>query len=97
MKKLLAGDSAKLSAQNSKKNNFNEAKIERHIAYIDTRLEENSKILAAEDKDEVGEAEKIEIMEKIKKRKEGKNVYQDLRQLLEQSGETQISTFDPDS
>jgi len=97
LKKLLAGDSAKLSAQNSKKNNFNEAKIERHIAYIDTRLEENSKILAAEDKDEVGEAEKIEIMEKIKKRKEGKNVYQDLRQLLEQSGETQISTFDPDS
>lgn len=32
--KLLADDSAKLRAQNSEKNNFNPAKIERHIAYV---------------------------------------------------------------
>ncbi|WP_205943652.1 transposase [Pedobacter cryophilus] len=38
--KLLAGDSTKLRAQNSKKNNFNPAKIERHIAYIDVKLDE---------------------------------------------------------
>ena len=36
--RLLAGDSTKLRAQNSKKNNFNPAKIERHIAYIDNKL-----------------------------------------------------------
>jgi transposase len=95
--KLVAGDSTKLRAQNSKKNNFNEAKIERHIAYIDSRLEEYSKILAAEDKDEVSEPEKTEIKEKIKKHKERKACYQDLRRQLEQSGETQISTSDPES
>jgi transposase len=95
--KLVAGDSTKLRAQNSKKNNFNEAKIERHIAYIDARLEEYSKILAAEDKDEVSEPEKTEIKEKIKKHTERKATYQDLRQQLEQSGETQISTSDPES
>ena len=95
--KLVAGDSTKLRAQNSKKNNFNEAKIERHITYIDARLEEYSKILAAEDKDELSEPEKTEIKEKIKKHKERKATYQDLRQQLEQSGETQISTSDPDS
>jgi transposase len=95
--KLVAGDSTKLRAQNSKKNNFNGAKIERHIAYIDARLEEYSKILAAEDKDVIGETEKTEIKEKIKKHKERKVTYQDLRQQLEQSGETQISTSDPDS
>jgi len=95
--KLVAGDSTKLRAQNSKKNNFNEAKIERHIAYIDARLEEYSKILSAEDKDEASEPEKTEIKEKIKKHKERKSTYQDLRQQLEQSGETQISTSDPDS
>jgi len=95
--KLVAGDSTKLRAQNSKKNNFNEAKIERHIAYIDARLEEYSKILAAEDKDELSEPEKTEIKEKIKKHKERKATYQDLRQQLEQSGETQISTSDPES
>jgi transposase len=38
--KLIAGDGTKLRAQNSKKNNFNEDKIERHMAYIDARLEE---------------------------------------------------------
>ena len=37
--KLVAGDSTKLRAQNSKKNNFNENKIERHLAYIDNKLE----------------------------------------------------------
>ncbi len=38
--KLIAGDSTKLRAQNSKKNNFNQSKIDRHIAYIDNKLEE---------------------------------------------------------
>jgi transposase len=94
---LLAGDSTKLRAQNSKKNNFNEAKIKRHIEYIDARLDEYSKILAAEDKDSESEPEKTEIREKIKKHQERKAGYQDLQQQLEQSGETQISTSDPES
>jgi len=33
--KLIAGDSTRLRAQNSKKNNYNQAKIDRHVAYID--------------------------------------------------------------
>jgi transposase len=41
---LVAGDSTKLRAQNSKKNNFNPAKIERHIAYIDNKLQEYQKL-----------------------------------------------------
>ena len=49
--KLVAGDSTKLRAQNSKKNNFNEAKIERHLAYIDAKLEEYNKALAEADDD----------------------------------------------
>lgn len=49
--KLIAGDSTKLRAQNSKKNNFNEGKIEYHIAYIDARLEEYNTALASADED----------------------------------------------
>lgn len=49
--KLLAGDSTILRAQNSKKNNFNPAKIERYLAYIDNKLEEYNAILAHEDGD----------------------------------------------
>jgi transposase len=37
--KLLAGDSTKLRAQNSKKNNFNQKKIDRHLEYIENKLE----------------------------------------------------------
>jgi transposase len=95
--KIVAGDSTKLRAQNSKKNNFNQAKIERHIAYIDARLEEYSKILASEDKDAVSETEKTEIQTKIKKHKERKVRYQNFQKQLEETGETQISTSDPES
>jgi transposase len=49
--KLIAGDSTKLRAQNSKKNNFNQAKIERHIAYIDNKLEEYTRALSEHDGD----------------------------------------------
>jgi transposase len=44
--KLIAGDSTKLRAQNSKKNNYNQAKIDRHIAYIDNKLDEYTRTLA---------------------------------------------------
>ena len=54
---LVAGDSTKLRAQNSKKNNFNPAKIERHIAYIDNKLLEYNKILSQEDGDESAKKE----------------------------------------
>ena len=36
---LIAGDSTKLRAQNSKKNNYNKKKIQRHLDYIDKKLE----------------------------------------------------------
>lgn len=94
---LIAGDSTKLRAQNSKKNNFNPAKIERHIAYIDSKLEEYSKILANEDKDALTPEEKNNIQSKIKKHKDRKAKYLEFQQQLEKSGDTQISTSDPDS
>lgn len=37
--KLLAGDSTKFRAQNSKKNNYNQKKINRHLEYIENKLE----------------------------------------------------------
>lgn len=47
----MAGDSTKLRAQNSKKNNFNAEKIERHVAYSDDILNEYSAVLAEADND----------------------------------------------
>jgi transposase len=87
--KLIAGDSTKLRAQNSKKNNFNEHKIERHLAYIDARLAEYNTALAEADEDN----KKI-IEEEIKKHEGRKDNYQNMQRELEQSGEPQISTSD---
>ena len=90
--KLIAGDSTKLRAQNSKKNNFNQAKIDRHIAYIDNKLDEYTRALAESD----GENKKI-IQEEIKKQQERKDNYRDLEKQLKESGEKQISISDPQS
>ena len=90
--KLIAGDSTKLRAQNSKKNNYNKAKIERHIAYIDNKLDEYTRILSENDRDN-----KQEIEEEIKKQEDRKDKYIDLVKQLETSGETQVSVSDPES
>lgn len=102
---LLAGDSTKLRAQNSKKNNYNQKKIKRHLEYIDRKLEEYTGQLKEAD-GEPGEEEeqKKERQEKKKEAKEGikkhlaqRKRYENLQLQLEQSGEEQISTSDPES
>lgn len=94
--KLLAGDGTKLRAQNSKKNNFNAKKIERHVAYIDDKLNEYSAVLAEADND-LSEEKKKEINDKIDKHKQHKKKYENYKKQLEQIDEVQISTSDPDS
>jgi len=61
--KLVAGDSTKLRAQNSKKNNFNEGKIERHLAYLDAKLDEYNKALAEADEDNPQDAVHKQIIQ----------------------------------
>ena len=90
--KLIAGDSTKLRAQNSKKNNFNESKIERHLIYIENKLEEyNNALQQADD-----ENKKI-IKAEIEKQNMRKDFYNNLTDQLNNSGQTQVSTSDPDS
>jgi len=91
---LVAGDSTKLRAQNSKKNNFNSGKIERHIAYIDDKLAQYNAALAEEDGDT---DEKKGLVTKIKKHEIQKQKYIDHQNTIHTTGVTQISTSDPDS
>jgi hypothetical protein len=90
--KLIAGDSTKLRAQNSKKNNFNQAKIDRHIAYIDNKLQEYTRALSEHDGDDTEKAR-----EEIKKQQDRKDRYRDIEKRLNESGESQISISDPES
>lgn len=89
---LIAGDSTKLRAQNSKKNNYNQKKIDRHLKYIENKLAEHETALAQADGDQ-----KQEIQHEIDKQKERRHNYHKLEKQLEQSGEKQISTSDTES
>lgn len=90
---LVAGDSTKLRAQNSKKNNFNQKKIDRHLAYIDKHLSEYENAMKKADGDDERDSIQKDIDNNHKRRKE----YKSLEKQLEESGEKQISTSDPDS
>ncbi|MEI6950850.1 IS1182 family transposase [Paraflavisolibacter sp. H34] len=90
--KLIAGDSTKLRAQNSKKNNFNESKITQHLQYIEKRLDEYNQAL-----EEADEENRKTIQQQIEKQNQRKEKYNQLSEQLLNSGETQISTSDPDS
>ncbi|MCJ7757165.1 MAG: IS1182 family transposase [Gillisia sp.] len=90
--KLIAGDSSKFRAQNSKKNNFNQKKIDRHVSYIDKKLEEYNQVLAEQDGDN-----KQLIQHEIEKHQGRKKKYKQLEQQLKETNEAQISTSDPES
>ena len=93
--KLIAGDSTKLRAQNSKKNNYNKKKVQRHLEYIDNKLEEHQKEMAKADGDQ-----QQEITKQIEGRKEQKKKYLAIQKQLESdksSENPQLSTSDPDS
>jgi transposase len=90
--KLIAGDSTKLRAQNSKKKNYNKKKIARQLDYIDSRLTHYNKQLAQAD----GDNKKV-IQAQIDKHIKRKDDYDQMNKTLDESVEVQISTSDPDS
>jgi flagellar motility protein MotE (MotC chaperone) len=77
---LLAGDGTKLRTQNSKKNNYNQKKIDRHVAYIENKLAEYC--LALENADD---QKKKGIETKIAKQKKYKKQYQALEKKLKKN------------
>jgi len=93
---LIAGDSTKLRAQNSKKNNYNLKKVARHIEYIDKKLEEHNTALAKADNDKEQQEHKDQIDKHIKQRER----YEGINKTLKEDTTTenpQLSTSDPDS
>jgi transposase len=91
--KAIAVDSFKIRAQNSLKNNYNEKKIERHLAYIDEKISEYQSVLDAGDKEE----ERQEIETKIEYQNRKKEGYNALKEQLKASGQEQISLTDSDA
>lgn len=92
--KLIAGDSTKMRAQNSKKNNYNQGKVERHLEYIERKLGEYNTALQQNDLD----VENQELIQKeIARQNQRKAKYKSIEKQLKESGQVQVSTSDPES
>lgn len=88
----IAIDSFKVRAQNNFRKNYNQAKIDRHIEYIDNKIEEYQQEL---EKADVIENEELKV--KIIKQKERRQKYEKIEEQLIKCGDTQISTTDPEA
>ncbi len=99
--KVIATDGTKLRAQNSKKNNYNQKKIDDHLAYIENKLREYLDALEVADAAEAmgldPEVDRERVKEKIARFNEKKRKYEELERQLAETGQEQISTTDPDS
>jgi transposase len=99
--KVIATDGTKLRAQNSKKKNYNQKKIDDHLAYIENKLHEYLDALDIADTAETmgldPDIDKEKIREKIAWLNEKKQQYKKLEQQLIETRQEQISTTDPDS
>lgn len=96
--KTLAIDGTKVRAHNSKKNNYNPRKIERHLAYIEEKTNEYLQQLDTNDAEEnQSPVSATAIKQKLDRLKETKIRYELLQEKLEQSKEPQISTTDADA
>ena len=100
---LVAVDSTKIKAQNSKHRNYSQAKLRALMAEIDGKV---SAYLGELDKADRQESESgadnpkpdaAELKQKIAQLQERRADYQELSRALEEGGATQVSLTDPDS
>lgn len=94
-KEVIAVDGSKFRAQNSMKNNYTEKKIDRHLEYINDKEEEYIKGLDEQDKLEA--IKDPTTHDRLTQLAERKLTYEQLKEKLLESKETQISTTDPDA
>ena len=88
----IAIDSFKIFAQNSIRNNFTQKKINRHLDYIDKRVAEYEAQLNESDAED-----KVMLKKKIALKLDRRKKYEELNNVLKDSGESQISLTDKDA
>ena len=93
-KKVVAIDGSKFRAVNSKKNNFNQKKINRQLAYIDEKI---GQYIHELDEGDLDETEISKVEQKLSNHRKQKRKYKRIEKQLQESGMEQISTTDPDA
>ena len=98
-KEVVAVDGSKFRASNSKRNNFNENKIQRQLKYIDEKITTYLQELDSNDEGEanihIPNAE--EIQKRIEELNQRKAKYTGMQDRMAATGETEISTTDADA
>ena len=98
-KELVAIDGTKMRACNSKKNNYSAKKLERHIRYIDEKIETYMKELETTDNAETQERKLSvqEVQQRIQELRNRKQTYQAYQETIDKKGCSEVSTTDPDA
>lgn len=96
-KSYISIDGSKFKAVNAKDNNFTLNKLDDRIRSLDEHIAIYMEELDACDHEEKRKLSKEELQRKLNACKECKNLYENYRNQLEESGESQISTTDHDS
>lgn len=104
-KELVAIDGSKFRAQNSKKNNYNQKKLDRHFSYIENKTNEYLQQLEDADKEDLAASKgdkgsrinRAEVKEKLKKLKERELKYRAIEEQCKASADGQVSATDPES
>lgn len=101
---IVAIDGSKFRAQNSKKNNYNERKVDQHLDHIQKKTEEYLQLLdevdQAENESDGDREQKLDIAQKLDHLQQRKEKYEDLKaqiKIAREKGQSQISTADPDA
>ena len=98
-RQVVAVDGSKFRASNSKRNNFNENKIQRHLKYIDEKVNTYLQELDTNDQDEVDihVPSREEIQKRIEELEQRKVKYTAMQATMKATGATEVSTTDADA
>lgn len=91
---LIAFDGTKIKASNNKKSNFSRKKLDARLAHVDEQIQ---KYLSEMEETDRREEDAGKEPEGLKKLLERKDLYESYRTRLDESGENELSTVDPDA
>jgi len=96
---LVAVDGSKFRASNSKKKNFSEKKLNRHLKYIETKIEQYLNELEQGDQSEANthKPSTAEINQHIQELKERKVKYEEMLETIKENDVSEISLTDADA
>ena len=93
----LALDSTKVKGQNSLKNNFNQKKINRHLEYLEGKIDEYLNQLDQLKGYKKSQPKEKELENKIRNAEDRICYYEQMQERVDNSIDGQVSTSDPDA